>query len=217
MTAPLVASAAGEVIGRHVGRGAVKGAKALGPRKGKSTPGMKMLAAEFLVCIVIVAIGTSNSNGQNQQGQTGTATSTGAGQFMVQGTAMVALFLILGLFGAISPAMGKFSAGIGGLVAIGMAINQSSNFSGIVQSITSGKAPQTTPYQAPQPYTSPYSPTVLFQPVKGNGTLADSATPQTLTSDGQPANSTGSNITGFDSGIGGVPAGQGGAGGRYGT
>lgn len=208
------ASLAGAAVGSAVGKGVSKGAKALGPRRGKSTAGMKMLAGEFLICIVLVAL-ASKGNTTNTQGQTGSATATGGGQFMVQGTAMVGVFLALGLFGAIAPSMAKFAAGIGGLVTMALTINYAPNLSALVSSISAGKAPATQPYTAATPTATP----VIYQPAvtqgTGSGTLANSANTQTVTTDGQAPNSDGSNISGFNSGIGGVQAGLGG--GRYGT
>lgn len=83
---------------------------------------------------------------------------SGAGPFMLKASATFAVFLVLGLIAATGPNAAKFSAGVGGLMTLGIVLNAASSFSGMVSAISSAKAPAKTPVTAPAPAPNAYSP-----------------------------------------------------------
>lgn len=195
------AAQAGDRVGSAAGRGIVSAA-------GHS--GMKMLMAEFLICIVVLGLSPLGS-APSADSQDGTATDTsgalaGAGSFMLKGTATFGVFLVLGMAAAIGPNIAKYAAGVGGLMTLAVLFNAANSFSGIVDGIKSAKAPSTEPTPAPAPAPNAYSPDKWT----GAGDTSKGTTPQTQT------DPTTGDITGLSSGIGGVPANTAGLG-RFGT
>lgn len=195
------ASEAGSAVGGALGKTVVNAA-------GHS--GMKLLMAEFLICIVILGLSPLGAAGSTNS-QDGTATDTsspgaGAGQFMLKGTATFGVFLVLGMIAAIGPNIAKYAAGVGGLMTLAVVFNAANSFSGMVSAISNAHAPAVAATPAPAPAPNAYSPPEWT----GAGDTSKGTTPQTQTDP-----STG-DITGLSSGIGGVPANTAGVG-RFGT
>lgn len=173
------ASRAGDRVGSGVGRGVVKVV-------GHS--GMKMLMAEFLICIIILGLsplagGGSDSSTDSTDSSTGLSALAGAGQFMLKGSATFGLFLVLGMIAAIGPNVAKWSAGIGGLVTLAVVFNAASSFEGMVTAISSAHAPQVTATPAPAPAPNAYSPpawagmlSIPTNPVNANTTPGGEST-----------------------------------------
>lgn len=118
---PGLGTGIGAVAGGAIGGagGAVGGARAKKRwRAERAGPYRKWLVIEFAVCIVIAALSPLTAD----------ETEKRAGPWMKRMSAIMALFLILGLISAGGRGAGKFAAGVGGLVAIGLMISQRNLF-----------------------------------------------------------------------------------------
>lgn len=170
-------------VGGFIRGGAKKATNA--PGDGSGHGGMKLLAAEFLICIVLLGLSPLGS-GSGQAGASGASAdaTTGAangaltpGAFMLKGSTTFGVFLVLGLIGAIGPGAAKFAAGIGGLMTLAIVFNEANSFSGLVDALTTAKAPKITKATPPDPQTgNKYNPPdfkVSNGAVQGGATGAD--------------------------------------------
>lgn len=93
---------------------------------------------------------------------------------MLKATATFGVFLVLGLIAATGKNAAKYAAGIGGLMTLGIVLNAASSFSGMVDAISSAKAPAKTTVTAPAPAPNAYSPPAWVAGANPAGTVPGS-------------------------------------------
>lgn len=143
---PGVGTAAGAGVGATVGGvgGAVSGAKAKRAYKAAMrTNGTvrRVIVAEFAVCIVITALSPLTDKRKGEK----------PADFIKRFTGVMALFLILALIGSMGRTAAKFSAGVGGLLTVALAMSERDLFTRIARIFGSdggATAPGTGPAEA---------------------------------------------------------------------
>jgi hypothetical protein len=99
------------------------------------------IVAEFAVCIVIAALSPLTDRRKTET----------PGGFMKRMTALMAVFLILGLISSFGRTASRLAAGVGGLVTVALAVSERDLFTkvgGIFGSTTDAPAPGTGPMGA---------------------------------------------------------------------
>lgn len=134
-------------VGTAVGAGiGAVGGGALGAHKGRKEKrawaranrgaGTQVLVAEFVICMIILALSPMTTAGKD----------IAAKDWMKRGTAVCALFMILGMVGAVGPKATRAMAAFGGLVTLTLLVNQRSIFVTIADKLkTTGTATDSTP------------------------------------------------------------------------
>lgn len=148
---PGVGTAVGGVVGGAGGAalGGAGGAVGAARENAANRPGyQKMLVAEFLVCIVLTALSPI-------------ADTSNAKDFMKRGSAVFAVFLILGVVSGFGEKPGKVAAALGGLITLGLVVDRSSVFSKLVTTLGSGAEPA----QESGPPDNPRTPAPQPQPI----------------------------------------------------
>jgi hypothetical protein len=124
---PGIGTAVGAGAGAAVGGigGAMKGhaAKKAWYRSNAQGGARQVLVLEFVLSIVILAFGPLTDRHKDE----------GPGEFMKRGSALCALFLILGLIGAGGPKAAKVAAGFGGIVCVSLLVSNRSIFTVIAK------------------------------------------------------------------------------------
>lgn len=130
-----VGAAAGAAGGAAVGgvTGAVSGAREKKAMRVAGQPWRKLLVAEFAVCIVIAALGP----------MTGKHADEHPSRWMKQMAAIMGLFFVLGLIASASRGAARFSVGVGGLVALGLAITEREVFTTVTKIFQAPRENQT--------------------------------------------------------------------------
>jgi len=140
---PVVGTAVGAGVGAAVGGigGGVSGARA----KRAYTRAMaddprakKLVVIEFAVCIVVAALSPLTDRHKDEP----------PGTFMKRMTAIMALFFVLGLISSAGRGGARFAAGLGGLVAVGLAVSERDLFTklaGVFTSDNDGSNPTSGP------------------------------------------------------------------------
>lgn len=116
---PGVGTAVGAAVGGGVGTvgGAVGGARAKKAYKAAmrtNGAARRAIVAEFAVCMVIATLSPLTDKRKNEK----------PGAFMKRMSAIMGLFLILGLVAAMGRTASKVSAGLGGLVTVGLVVSE---------------------------------------------------------------------------------------------
>ena len=122
------AGGGGSVTGRDLlsgGTGSLMGRKGKSKRK-KRSPATRALIAEFLLCTIVLALSPLGVPEEDEPSP---------GQWARRGSAIVGVFLLLGLISAAGPRAGKAAAMFGGLVTLVLVIDQKSVFVAIARAV----------------------------------------------------------------------------------